>query len=249
MSAHARPLEGQVAIVTGGVRRIGKAMAMALARDGATVVINALRSKDEAEQTAAEIIAAGGRAMVHLADVADEAQVAAMVDRVLKETGRIDILINNAAIRGEGPFLEMTLAQWHHVMRTILDGAFVCSRAVLPSMVAQKHGRIINIGGVSAHLGAAARAHVVTAKSGLTGFTRGLASEFASHGVTVNCIVPGKIGGQRSHTSGKGIEGAPPVGREGVPDDVAGIVHHLCLPASSYITGQTIHVSGGLFMP
>ncbi len=244
-----RALEGQVAIVTGGVRRIGKAMAMALAADGATVVINALRSKDEAEATAAEIRAAGGKALVHLADVADEAQVAGMAERVLSETGRIDILINNAAIRGEAPVLDMTLAQWRGVLGPILDGAFLCSRAVLPAMVQQKYGRIINIGGVSAHLGAAGRAHVVTAKSGLIGFTRGLASEFAPHGVTVNCIVPGKIGGERSHTSGAGIKGAPPVGREGVPDDVAGIVHNLCLPTTSYITGQTIHVSGGLFMP
>ena len=107
----------------------------------------------------------------------------------------------------------------------------------------------VNIGGVSAHLGAAGRAHVVTAKSGLVGLTRGLASEFAAHGVTVNCVVPGKIGGQRSHTAGKGIEGAPPVGREGVPEDVADLIHNICRPQASYMTGQTIHVSGGLFMP
>lgn len=244
-----RSLDGQVAIVTGGVRRIGKAIAMSLAKDGATVFINALRSKDEAEATAAEIIAAGGRAFVHLADVADETAIAAMRDRILRETGRIDILVNNAAIRSEQPFTEISLAQWHAVMRAILDGAFICSRAVLPTMVAQSYGRIVNIGGVSAHLGAAGRAHVVTAKSGLVGLTRALSSEFAPHGVTVNCIVPGKIGGERSHTSGKGIQGAPPVGREGVPQDVADIVHTLCRPQASYLTGQTIHVSGGLFMP
>ncbi len=247
MSAQ-RALEGQVALVTGSVRRIGKAMAMALAADGATVVIHALRSRDEAEATAQEIRDAGGKALVHLADVTDEAQVNAMVAKILGETGRIDILINNAAIRGESAFLDMSFAQWRDVTANILDSTFLCSRAVLPSMVAHKYGRIINIGGVSAHLGAANRAHVVTAKTGLVGFTHSLANEFASQGVTVNCIVPGRIGGHRSQTSGHGIAGAPPVGREGTPDDVSGIVHHICLPASSYITGQTIHVSGGMFM-
>lgn len=244
-----KSLAGQVAIVTGSVRRIGKAMAMALAKDGATIVVHALRSKDEAEATAAEIRAAGGKALVHLADVADEAAVAAMVSRVIGETGRIDILINNAAIRGEAHFTDMSLAQWQNVTRTILDGAFLCSRAVLPNMQKQKYGRIVNIGGISAHLGTAGRAHVVTAKTGLVGLTRALASEFAADGITVNCIVPGRIGGERSHTSGKGIAGMPPVGREGLPEDVADIVHNLCRPQASYMTGQTIHVSGGMFMP
>ncbi len=244
-----KSLAGQVAIVTGSVRRIGKAMAMALAKDGATIVVHALASKDEAEATAAEIRAAGGKALVHLADVADEAAVAAMVSRVIGETGRIDILINNAAIRGEAHFTDMSLAQWQNVTRTILDGAFLCSRAVLPTMQKQQYGRIINIGGISAHLGTAGRAHVVTAKTGLVGLTRALASEFAGDGITVNCIVPGRIGGERSHTSGKGIAGMPPVGREGLPEDVADIVHNLCRPQASYMTGQTIHVSGGMFMP
>lgn len=244
-----KSLAGQVAIVTGSVRRIGKAMAMALAKDGATIVVHALRSKDEAEATAAEIRAAGGKALVHLADVADEAAVAAMVSRVIGETGRIDILINNAAIRGEAHFTDMSLSQWQNVTRTILDGAFLCSRAVLPTMQKQQYGRIINIGGISAHLGTAGRAHVVTAKTGLVGLTRALASEFAGDGITVNCIVPGRIGGERSHTSGKGIAGMPPVGREGLPEDVADIVHNLCRPQASYMTGQTIHVSGGMFMP
>ncbi len=244
-----KSLTGQVAIVTGSVRRIGKAIAVALAKDGATIVVHALRSKDEAEATAAEIRAAGGKALVHLADVADEAAVAAMVTRVIGETGRIDILINNAAIRGEAHFTDMSLAQWQNVTRTILDGAFLCSRAVLPNMQKRKYGRIINIGGISAHLGTAGRAHVVTAKTGLVGLTRALASEFAADGITVNCIVPGRIGGERSHTSGKGIAGMPPVGREGLPEDVADIVHNLCRPQASYMTGQTIHVSGGMFMP
>ncbi|MDB5509727.1 MAG: family oxidoreductase [Hyphomicrobiales bacterium] len=244
-----RALEGHVAIVTGAVRRIGKATALALAKDGATIVINALKSQDEAEATVAEIAAAGGRAVVHLGDVADESAMAELTRRALRDFGRIDILVNNAAVRGETPFVEMTLEQWRNVTRPILDGAFVCSRAVLPAMVERRYGRIINMGGVSAHLGAGGRAHVVAAKAGIVGLTRALATEFAASGITVNCVVPGKIGGQRSHTSGQGIQGQPPVGREGIPDDVAGVVHNLCLPQTSYVTGQTIHVSGGLFMP
>lgn len=248
MSAH-RALEGQVALITGSVRRIGKAMAMALAADGATVVIHALRSHDEAQATAQEIRTAGGKALVYLADLTNESQTKAMVANIVAETGRIDVLINNAAIRGEGHFLDMTFADWRNVTSNILDSAFLCAHAVLPHMVARGYGRIINIGGVSAHMATANRAHVVTAKTGLVGLTRALASEFASQGITVNCIVPGRIGGQRSQTSGHGIAGAPPVGREGTPEDVSGIVHNICLPSSSYITGQTIHVSGGMFMP
>jgi 3-oxoacyl-[acyl-carrier protein] reductase len=244
-----KPLKDHVAIVTGSVRRIGRAIALALAREGAAVVVTARASRPEAEGVAAEVAAAGGRALVHLADVTDEAAVAGMVDAAVARFGRIDILVNNAANRGESPFLDMTLAQWRAITAVILDGAFICARAVAPHMVRNKFGRIVNIGGVSTHLGAPGRAHVGAAKAGLVGLTRTLASELAAAGITVNCVVPGKIGGARSHTSGQGISAMPPVGREGVPDDVADIVRTLCLPRSSYITGQTIHVNGGLFMP
>lgn len=244
-----RPLEGRVAIVTGGVRRLGKGMALAFARDGATVVINARSSRAEAEKAAAEIEAIGGKVMVHIADVTDEAAVNAMVAAVVERFGRVDILVNNAANRAETPFLDMTLKQWHEIIGVILDGAFLCSRAVLPHMVKAGFGRIVNLGGVSSHLGAPGRAHVAAGKAGIIGLTRGLASEFAPHGVTVNCVVPGRIGGQRSATSGQGIGHHPLVGREGTFEDVASLVRLLCDPATSYITGQTIHVSGGIFMP
>ena len=244
-----KPLAGQVAIVTGGVRRIGKATALALARAGAAVVVNARSSRAEAESVAQEIGGEGGRALVALADVTDESAVAGMAAAAVKSFGRIDILVNNAANRGEAPFLQMSFAQWRDITGVILDGAFLCARAVLPHMVANKHGRIVNIGGVSAHLGAGRRAHVGAAKAGLVGFTRALAAEFATQGITVNCVVPGRIGGERSMTSGRGITADPPVGHEGVPEDVANMIATLCLPTSGYITGQTIHVSGGLFMP
>jgi 3-oxoacyl-[acyl-carrier protein] reductase len=243
----ATPLHGQVAIVTGGVRRIGRATALALARDGAAVVINARTSRQEAENVAAEVTAMGGRALVQLADVTDEPAVTRMTAEVVRHFGRLDILVNNAAIRHEQAFAEMTLAQWHDVIRVNLDGAFLCSRAALRHMVAHKYGRIINIGGSTAHLGRAERAHVGAAKSGLVGLTRALAVEFAARGVTVNCVVPGRIKG--TALSERIALPIPPVEREGVPEDVAEIIHALCLPTSGFITGQTIHISGGLVLP
>jgi 3-oxoacyl-[acyl-carrier protein] reductase len=251
--AESKLLEGQVAIVTGGVRRIGKAIALSLAQEGAAIVINAKSSRDEAEATAREIKAAGGRAIVHLADVTDEEAVAGMVSATMDAFGRIDILINNAAIRREVPFTQMSLADWREITNVILEGAFLNSRAVMPHMVKSRYGRIINIGGVSAHTGAYNRAHVATAKSGLTGLTRALAVEFAEQGVTVNCVAPGKIGGKRSATSGHSVSlpggGNPLVGHDGAPEDVAEVVRTLCLPTGGFITGQTMHVNGGLFMP
>jgi len=247
--ANEKTLDGQVAIITGSVRRLGKAMALALARDGAAVVIHARSSRDEAEKAAAEVRAAGGKVLVQIADITDEAAVGKMVDTVVKTFGRVDILINNAAIRAEAHFLDMTFKQWRETIAVILDGTFLCSRAVLPHMVKNKYGRIINLGGVSTHLGAPGRAHVGASKSGIVGFTRALASEFAPHGITVNCIAPGKIGGERSATSGRGIQTPPPVGREGNFEDVAALARMLCQPSNGYITGQTIHVNGGLYMP
>lgn len=245
-----RTLEGQVAIITGSVRRLGKAMALALARDGASVVINARSSQAEAENTAAEVRAAGGgKVLVQIADVTDEAAVNKMVDTAVGTFGKVDILINNAANRADDHFLEMTYKQWREITSVIIDGGYLCSRAVLPHMVKRKYGRIFFMGGVSMHLGAPGRVHVSAGKGAVVGMTRSLASEFAPHGITVNCIAPGKIGGERSATSGRGIQTPPPVGREGVPEDVAAVVRMLCQPTNSYITGQTIHVSGGLFMP
>jgi 3-oxoacyl-[acyl-carrier protein] reductase len=244
-----KSLEGHVALITGSVRRIGRATALALARDGAAVVVHARSSMEEAERTAAEIKDAGGRALVHLAEVTNEAAVKSMFDVVLAQFGRIDVLVNNAAVRADTAFTEMSFAEWRSVTGIMLDGAFLCSRAALPHMVARRYGRIINVGGISAHLGVGGRAHVITGKAGLVGLTRALAAEFAAQGITVNCVVPGRIGGPRSATSGKGIGGHAPVGREGIPEDVAEVIRLLCQPSTSYVTGQTVHVNGGMFMP
>jgi 3-oxoacyl-[acyl-carrier protein] reductase len=252
-NARGGELEGRVALITGAVRRIGRAIALALSGDGAAVVINTRSSQDEAEAVAAEIEGRGGRALVQLADVTDEAAVQAMVDAALERFGRLDILINNAADRQQAPLTEITLAEWRHITGIIVDGAFLCARACLPHMVAAGGGTVVNIGGVSAHTGAHNRAHVITAKAALVGLTKAIAVEFAERGVTANCVVPGKIGGERSRTSGESPTMAggtrPLVGREGTPEDVAAVVHQLCLPAGRYITGQMIHVSGGMYLP
>ncbi len=246
-------LAGKVALVTGGVRRIGRAIALALAGEGAAIVINTRAARAEAEAVAGEIAAAGGQAQIALADVTDEAAVAAMVEAALARFGRLDILVNNAADRRQTPLPEISFAEWRQITGIIVDGAFLCARACLPPMVAAGGGSIVNIGGVSAHTGAHDRAHVITAKAALVGLTKAIAVEFAGRGVTANCVVPGRIGGRRSATAGHSPEmggGAEPlVGRSGTPEEVAAVVRQLCLPAGRYITGQTIHVSGGMYLP
>ena len=242
-------LDGKVAIVTGAARNIGRAIALALAAEGAAVVVNARSDKAAADAVAKEIAAAGGRALVHLADVSDEAAVAGLAEATLKAFGRIDILVNNAAIRAHKALAEMTLAEWHAVMAVILDGAFLCARACVPHMIKAGGGRIVNLGGLTGHVGDNERTHVVTAKAGLVGFTRALAIEFGRHDITANCVVPGKIETARIASAGRsGLADErvkPAILRAGQPIEVAALVVHLCKPESGFITGQTIHVSGG----
>ena len=246
-------LTGQVALVTGGVRRIGRAIALTLAREGAAIAVNAKSSRDEAADTVREIEALGGTARVVMGDVTDEAEVARIVAEIGGALGPVDILVNNAAVRRDDVFTATSFADWRLVMAVVLDGAFLCSRAVLPGMLAKAHGTIVNIGGVTGHTGASGRAHVSAAKAGLVGLTKALAVEFGGNGITVNCVVPGRIGGPRSPNSGKGgvIPGGghPLVGHDGDPQDVAAVVKLLCSPGGRFITGQTIHVSGGVYLP
>jgi 3-oxoacyl-[acyl-carrier protein] reductase len=246
-------LTGQVALVTGGVRKIGRAIALALAREGAAVAVNAKTSRAEADATVGEIRALGGTARTVMADVSEEAEVARMVTEIGRELGPVDILVNNAAIRRDGAFTAISLADWRAVMAVVLDGAFLTSRAVIPGMLAKNRGTIVNIGGVTGHTGAIGRAHVSAAKAGLVGLTKALAAEFGGNGITVNCVAPGRIAGPRSPDSGRGGAipggGHPLVGREGEPHEVAAAVLLLCSPGGRYITGQTIHVNGGIFMP
>jgi 3-oxoacyl-[acyl-carrier protein] reductase len=244
-------LTGKVAIVTGAGRNIGRAIALQLAAGGASILVNARNNRVEAEAVAREIESAGGTALVHIGDVADPKAVQAMADAAVKGFGGIDILVNNAALRREKPFDEMSYADWREIMDVTLDGAFHCTKACLPALRKSAAGIIVNIGGLSAHTGAKNRAHVVTAKAGIVGFTRALASELASDGITVNCVVPGLIGTARAkdrpepahHLTHQTL-----TGERGKPEDVAAMVRFLCGPGARYITGQAIHANGGAYL-
>jgi 3-oxoacyl-[acyl-carrier protein] reductase len=244
-------LTGKVAVVTGAGRNIGRAIALALAEAGASVLVNARSNRTEAEAVAHEIEASGGKALVHIGNVAIAADVQAMAEAALKHFGRIDILVNNAALRREKPFAEMDYAEWREIMDVTLDGAFHSVKACLPALRESGAGTIVNIGGLSAHTGAKDRAHVVTAKAGLVGFTRALAHDLSDDGITVNCVVPGLIGTPRPkdkpepahHLTHQTI-----TGQRGKPEDVAAMVRFLCSPAARYINGQAIHANGGAYL-
>lgn len=246
-------LAGKVALVTGGARNIGRAIARSLAAGGAAVMVNARTSRAQAEETVALIEQAGGRAALHIADVTQPAEVAALLEATLKRFGRIDALVNNAAIRMETPFAQITFEDWRRVLSSVLDAAFLCSQACLPHLARSGAGAIVNIGGLTGHRGATGRAHVIAAKAGLAGMTKALALDLAPQKITVNCVVPGTIESQR------GLPGVPerpvhraappPVGRRGEPEEIAAMVRMLCGPDARYVTGQAIHVNGGGYMP
>jgi 3-oxoacyl-[acyl-carrier protein] reductase len=242
-------LQGKTAIVTGAGRNIGRAIALQLAQAGAAVVVNARSNKTEANAVVREIEAAGGNALAVLGDVADRQAVAALADAAFKKFGRIDILVNNAALRAEKSFDAMTYEDWRAVMDATLDSAFHCVKACLPALK-KKGGTIINIGGMSAHIGSKHRAHVMTAKAGLVGFTRGLAHDLAAAHITANCVVPGAIDTSRSGSSKPAhhLTHGTITGERGKPDDIASMVRFLAGPGGRYVTGQTIHVSGGAYL-
>ena len=244
-------LAGKVAIVTGAGRNIGRAIALALAADGAAVVVNVRSNRAEADAVVAEIAAAGGKAVAYIGDVGDPQTAAGLADAARERFGRIDILVNNAALRREKPIDEMTYADWREVMDVTLDGPFHCVKACLPALKRSGAGRIVNLGGMSAHVGAKNRAHVMTAKAGLVGFTRALAHDLAADHVTANCVVPGAIDTTRPASSPdptRHLIHGTLTGERGRPEDVAAMVRLLCGPNGRSITGQTIHVNAGGFL-
>jgi 3-oxoacyl-[acyl-carrier protein] reductase len=242
-------LQDRVALVTGSGRNIGRATVLKLAAEGAHVIVNARSNEAEAEAVAREAQALGVSAIAVVADVGKKDQVEAMATRALSEFGRVDILINNAAIRPHKPFTELTQQDWEAVRGVVLDGALYLTRAVIDSMVQHKYGRILFFTGEGAFIGGSGRAHVSAAKMGLVGFARGLASEFAAHNIRVNVVSPGSIDTQRANPewyqgrlpSASGI----PLGRQGKVDELAATCLFLVSDDGGFITGQTIHVNGG----
>src|SRR6266851_5340848 len=218
-------LTGKVAIVTGAGRNIGRAIALALAEGGASIMVNAHSNRAEADAIVREIEVLGGKALVQLGDVADAADVQAMADAALNHFGRIDILVNNAALRREKSFAEMSYSEWREILDVTLDGAFLCTKACLPALRKSGAGTIVNIGGLSAHTGAKNRAHVVTAKAGMIGTPRPKDKPEPAHHLTHRTIT----------------------GERGRPEDVAATVRFLCGPGARYINGQAIHANGGAY--
>jgi 3-oxoacyl-[acyl-carrier protein] reductase len=242
-------LQGRVAIVTGSARNIGRAIARALADAGAAVVINARSSGADADAVVREVREAGGQAVAKIADVGHPEAAATLIDAAIAAFGRLDILVNNAAVRKEIDFERLDYQEWRSITATILDGAYLCAHAAAPHLIAAGGGSIVNIGGLSSYTGAARRAHVIAAKAGLVGLTRALAHDLAPHRITVNCVAPGLIDTERRGPEpAHHAKHATLVGRRGTPEEVAAVVRFLCGPEARYITGQTLHANGGVFM-
>jgi 3-oxoacyl-[acyl-carrier protein] reductase len=244
-----RELDGMAAIVTGSVRGIGRAVALAFAEAGASVVINGRNSIDAANAVAAEVDAAGGKSLVHMADVADPDGAAGLIDAAVKSFGRLDILVNNVAHRVAQPLIETTFDEWRAVLGSALNSAFLCSRAAIPHLAQHDKGAIVNIGGVSGQAGVKNRTAVATAKAGLSGLTSALAIELADQGITVNCVAPGHIEHHdRDEMSQHFIDRPIPAGRGGTPQEIAAQVRLLCGPNGGFTTGQTFHINGGWYV-
>ena len=242
-------LEGKTALVTGSGRNIGRSIALALARDGADVVVNARSNKAEAEAVAAEVEELGRKALPILADVGNKEQLEALLDQAVDRFGGLDIVVNNAATRPHKPFAEMSYDDWRGVLATDLDSAFLTTKAALPGMMQKGWGRVVNLSGLQAFQGRHGGAHISAAKVGLIGLTRALATELGPSGIVVNCIVPGAIDTSREGlsnvTRGSGRVAEIPVGRLGYTDDIASLCAFLCSDAAGFINGQTIHCNGG----
>jgi 3-oxoacyl-[acyl-carrier protein] reductase len=244
-------LQGQVALVTGGSRGIGRATALALAAEGATVVVNYASSNQAADAVVAEIQSMGSQAIALQADVAQSEQVDGLFNTVLEKYGRIDLLVNNAGIARDTLLLRMKLEDWQAVVDLNLTGVFLCTKAASKVMLKQRSGRIINVTSVVGEMGNPGQANYSAAKAGVIGFTKTVAKELASRGITVNAVAPGFITTDMTADLKVGEEVLKliPLGRYGQPEEVAGLIRFLAAdPAAAYITGQVINVDGGMVM-
>ena len=240
----------KVAIVTGASRGIGRAIALELARVGAKVAVNYASSSDAADKLVTQIVDAGGEAISICADVSKADQIDALVSTVMDKWGRIDVLVNNAGITRDTLLLRMKLEDWQAVIDTNLTGVFLCTRAVSKIMLKQKSGRIVNIASVAGQMGNPGQANYSASKAGVIGFTKTVAKELSSRGITVNAVAPGFIATDMTNDlKAEGILQFIPLGRYGQPEEVAGMVRFLAAdPAAAYITGQTFNVDGGMVM-
>ncbi|MBO9337627.1 MAG: 3-oxoacyl-ACP reductase FabG [Chloroflexus sp.] len=246
-------LRGQVAIITGGARGIGRATTIELANAGARVLINYQRSAGAAEALAAEIVAAGGDAFAYQADVADEQAVTGMVQAVLDRWGKIDILVNNAGITADAPLARLRPEQWQHVIETDLTSVFLCCRAVIPAMQRAGYGRIVSVSSLAALAGNVGQTNYAAAKAGIIGLSRSLAREVARDGITVNVVAPGYIETDMVETVPETLRAwalqAIAIGRFGRPEEVSAAIRFLVSPRASYITGHVLTIDGGWVMP
>lgn len=242
----------KVALVTGAGRNIGRAIALSLAHQGFAIAVNVRSSVAQGQAVVDELIASGAPALLCVADVTDPAAVHAMLAQVQEQWGRLDVLVNNAAVRHEAPLADISLQAWHSTLAVVLDGAFLCTQAAQPLLQRSPAGAVINIGGLTGHTGAAHRVHVVTAKAGLVGLTRALAHELAP-AITVNCVSPGMIATARQASTATATpqhhaKHQPLLERRGTADEVAAMVSWLASDQARFVTGQVMHVNGGTYL-
>ncbi|MDA8100558.1 MAG: 3-oxoacyl-[acyl-carrier-protein] reductase [Nitrospiraceae bacterium] len=244
-------LSGKTALVTGAAQGIGRDIALALATDGADVAICDV-NLEAAQKTAGDIEAKGRKALALKANVAASAEVTAMIDQVVEKFGRIDILVNNAGITRDGLILRMKDEDWDLVLSINLKGAFLCTKTALKYMTKQRAGTIINIASIVGAMGNAGQANYVASKAGLIGLTKTIAREYANRNVTANAVAPGFIDTAMTQALSEQVRQdlakQIPLGRLGTSEDVANAVRFLASPSAAYITGQVIHVNGGMYM-
>jgi 3-oxoacyl-[acyl-carrier protein] reductase len=245
-------LEKKIALVTGGSRGIGRAVCLKLASMGATVGINYVSNSTAAEETLKQVEAIGGKGFMARFDVADAGAVQENIKEIIAVHGKIDILVNNAGITRDGLMARMKEDDWDSVLDTNLKGAFLCSKAVMRAMMKQRWGRIVNVSSVVGFIGNSGQVNYGAAKAGLTGLTKSMARELAGRNITVNCVAPGYIVTEMTDGLTEDVQEALkaqiPMGTLGTPEDVAASVGFLASPDSNYVTGQTLHVNGGMYM-
>jgi 3-oxoacyl-[acyl-carrier protein] reductase len=244
-------IAGKIALVTGAAQGIGRDIALGLAEDGADVAICDV-NLEAAQKTASDIEAKGRKSLALKANVAASAEVTAMIDQVVGKFGRIDILVNNAGITRDGLILRMKDEDWDLVLSINLKGSFLCAKSALKYMSKQRGGAIINIASIVGAMGNAGQANYVASKAGLIGLTKTIAREYANRGVTANAVAPGFIDTAMTKALPENVRTELakqiPMGKLGTPEDVANAVRFLASPWASYITGQVIHVNGGMYM-